>query len=163
MRDWPECCLVVLLALSLGLFSGGSLAKRFEQGPIVVEKPWARATFSAERPGVAYMTLVNRGDEPDRLQSVRSEVAKRVELHTRVMEGGVLKMRPLKGGLPLPPGKTIVLRPGDLHIMLVDLKKPLQEGEQIPITLVFKRAGELPIQVNVLRLGAMAPPGSGGE
>lgn len=129
----------------------------FRQGDIVVTAPWARATPGALKIGAAYMTLANRGATPDRLIGVRSDVAERVELHTNLSQDGMMQMRPLDS-VALPPGQAVRFEPSGLHLMLVNLKAPLQEGSEFPLQVTFERAGTLTVQVKVGAVGAAQSP-----
>jgi copper(I)-binding protein len=132
-------------------------------GDLRIEHPWARATPGRAPNGAAYMTLVNEGSEPDRLLSVSSPVAERAALHGHRMVSGVMEMRRVEA-LEVVPGSPVVLRPGGLHLMLMGLKAPLEEGERFPLTLTFKRAGPVEVEAVVEKLGAMEPtpdPGTG--
>jgi uncharacterized protein YcnI len=128
-------------------------------GPIAVEAAWSRATPGGARVGGGYMRIVNRGAEPDRLIGGTVEVAKKFELHETSIEGGVARMRPVEGGLLIRPGETVELKPGGLHAMLVDLARPLNEGETIRGTLVFEKAGSVPIEYRVTGIGAQSAGG----
>jgi len=72
------------------------------------------------------------------------------------MEGMVMKMRPV-AGIDLPAGQAVTLQPGGLHIMLVDLAKPLKAGQTFPLTLTFEKAGSKTVNVAVEKIGAMGP------
>lgn len=102
---------------------------------VEIKDPWARATRPGQKVGAAYMSLTAQHDA--RLIGARSPVAGRVEIHEMKMQGDVMKMRALEA-LALPAGKTIVLEPGGYHIMLLDLEKPLREGESVPLTLIVE-------------------------
>jgi copper(I)-binding protein len=104
--------------------------------------------------GAAYLAVSNAGSEADRLLGARSGVAARVELHTHANDNGVMRMRPLDGGIEVPAGGTAALAPGGDHIMLMDLKAPLAEGDSFPLTLVFERAGEITVDVKVKGIAA---------
>ncbi|HYQ92489.1 MAG TPA: copper chaperone PCu(A)C, partial [Candidatus Competibacteraceae bacterium] len=117
---------------------------------VQIEQPWARETPPTVTNGAAYMTLLNRGDQPDRLLGVSGEVAKTIELHTHLMEGGQMKMRPV-AAIEVKPGEPTVLKPGGLHIMLIDLKQPLVAGQHFPLTLNFEKAGKIPVEVTVTK------------
>ncbi len=104
------------------------------------------------------MTLVNTGKEADRLVGASGEVSAAVELHTHLMEDGVMKMRPIKA-IEVNPGEPAVFRPGGLHIMLIGLKKPLVAGQTFPLRLRFEKAGEMLVEVKVRTMG----PGEGAE
>jgi len=126
---------------------------------IVIEGAWARA--SVGRNGAAFVTVVNKGGSDDRLVAVKSDISPKVELHTHIMDGTVMRMRKLDD-IPVPAGKSVTLKPGGLHVMIVGLKKKLVEGESFPLTLVFEKAGEITVPVAIKALGAM-DSGHGGH
>ena len=143
------------LAALLLLTAAPTLA---QQGPIRVETAWARASAGEARNGAAYMTLHNVGTGPDRLLSVTSSVAGKIELHNHIMVGNVAQMRPVDA-IEVSPGSPTVLQPGGLHVMLLDLKAPLKAGQSFPVTLTFERAGKVEATVAVQALRAPAPGG----
>ncbi len=100
-----------------------------------IAEPWVRATVSQQKASGAFMRLTS--DVDARLVSVASPVAGVVEIHEMKMQGDVMKMNPVSG-LDLPAGKTVELKPGDYHVMLLDLKAQLKEGETVPLTLVVE-------------------------
>lgn len=114
---------------------------------LAVEGAWARASVGAN--GAAYFTVRNMGDTEDRLVAVRGDVAKAVELHAMSMDGGVMKMHAAEGGIAVPAKGTAELKPGGLHVMLIGLKAPLEEGDTFPLTLVFEKAGERTVEIAV--------------
>jgi hypothetical protein len=126
---------------------------------VTVSSPWARATPGGAKVGAAYLTLDAKA--ADKLVAARSPVAGAVELHTHTHEGGVMRMRRIEA-IPAAPGSTVKLEPGGHHIMLMDLKQPLKEGEAIELTLVFEAAGEMTVKVPVLKVGSPGP-GEGGK
>jgi len=140
----------LLLSAIAALAAVASTPARAE--PLVVHEPWARAALQG-RTSAAYMTIENTTDTLDRLVAAASPVARVVELHTHILDGGVMRMRPVTA-IEVNPGEPTVLRPGGLHIMLIDLARPLRQGETIPLTLRFERAGEVTVQVPVLAAGA---------
>jgi len=140
----------LLLSAIAALAGVASTPARAE--PLVVHEPWARAALQG-RTSAAYMTIENTTDTLDRLVAAASPVARVVELHTHILDGGVMRMRPVTA-IEVNPGEPAVLRPGGLHIMLIDLARPLRQGETIPLTLRFERAGEVTVQVPVLAAGA---------
>ena len=107
--------------------------------------------------GVGYLEITNRGDTADRLLSLSTAAAGKGEIHEMVMRDGVMHMRSLADGISLPPGQTVKLAPSGLHLMFVDLKSPLKQGQTLPATLVFERAGKLDVEFRVEALGARAP------
>ena len=106
--------------------------------------------------GAAFAVLANNGTAMDQLVAAESPVAERVELHTHMMDGGVMRMREVKA-IEVHPGTPTVLQPGGLHIMFIGLRAPLKEGAAVPLTLVFEKAGRLAISAQVLSPGAMSP------
>ena len=119
-----------------------------------IEKSWARATLGRVKNGAAYLRIVNVGEIKDRLMMIKGGVAKRIEIHTHLMDNGVMRMRQVDG-IDLPVGGTVEMKPGGYHIMLIGLYKPLKVGDFFPLTLVFEKAGEYIIQVEVTTAAAM--------
>lgn len=122
--------------------------------PIHVDQPWARA--SAGQTGAAYLTVRNDGDAPDKLLAVRTPAAGKAELHTMAMDGNVMKMRPVLD-IPVAAHGTAQLKPGGMHVMLMDLRTPLKQGDKFPLTLKFEKAGDVSVEVSVEGVGAMGP------
>ncbi len=111
----------------------------------------ARATAPGQTVGAAYATITSPAQ--DRLLGIDTPVAGRAELHTVTLDGTIMRMRPVEGGIPLPAGQPVALAPGGLHIMLVDLKAPLQAGQSFPLTLRFEHAPALTVTVPVEPIG----------
>ena len=127
---------------------GTALAHDFKAGDLHIDHPWARATAPQQQNGAAYFTVANEG-AADRLLEAQSPVASRVELHTHdVDSAGVMRMRQVEA-IDLPAGETTALRPGGLHVMLIGLEDRLVEGEALPLTLVFEKAGAVEVEVAV--------------
>lgn len=103
-----------------------------------VQGAWARATVPGQMATGAFMSLSAKA--PSRLVRAASPVAGVVEVHEMKMDGDVMKMRAVERGLELPAGKTVELKPGGYHVMLMDLKLPLKKDTMIPLTLTFKDA-----------------------
>ncbi|MBE7219115.1 MAG: copper chaperone PCu(A)C [Caulobacteraceae bacterium] len=117
-----------------------------------LEKGWSRPAPAGLSTGVGYGVLHNDGAAPDRLLSASSPAAARVELHesmeTRGPMGPMSHMAPL-AGLDVPPHGDAVLAPGGRHLMLVGLRRPLRDGERVPVTLTFQRAGKVAAELQV--------------
>ena len=128
-----------------------------QTGQLEIRTPWARATPGQAQNGAAYLTIVS--PTSDRLTEASSPVAKKAELHTMSMEGGVMRMRPLTA-IDIPAGQTVTLSPGGTHIMLLGLTQPLREGQSFPLTLSFDHAGPRQVTVVIEKAGAM---GAGGQ
>ena len=119
---------------------------------IAVEQPWARAAAQGGVGG-AFMRIENHGAAADRLVSATSPVARAVELHATVRDGDVMRMRPVDV-VEVPAHGAVQLQPGGLHVMLIGLNRPLAQGEQVPLTLTFERAGQVPVSLHVQAAGA---------
>jgi copper(I)-binding protein len=132
-----------LLALVVTLLAPPAVA-----ADIRIEDSWARASLGQARNGAAYMTIHTIGPQPDRLVAASSPVAGKVELHNNVVVGNVAQMRPVDA-IEVTPGSPAVLQPGGLHVMLLDLRAPLQAGQSFPVTLRFERAGEVQVHVEI--------------
>lgn len=150
---------VAALAAGLSL-SSAVLAAEFKKGDLVIDAPWARGSAMIARNGVVFMTINNHGTAADRLVKAAADLSEKVELHTHLMEDGVMKMRQIEG-IDVDPAEPAVLRPGGLHVMLINLKQPLKEGTRFPLTLTFQKAGEVTIEAVVAAPGAMAAPQTG--
>ena len=128
---------------------------------VTVGNPWARATVQGQKGAGVFMTLTSPVDT--RLIAALSPVAAFGEVHEMRMDGDVMKMRALKDGLEIPAGKTVELKPGSFHVMLMDLKGPLLKDTTIPLTLVFVNAkgveskAELTVPVNAVSHMHMPP------
>jgi len=120
-----------------------------------IEGAFSRAT-PGTGPGVAYLTI-HGGDIPDRLLSVTSTRAPKVEMHTMSMQGEVMRMREVDA-IDIPANATVKLAPGGMHLMLVGQASPLKAGESVLLTLTFAHAGARSVNVPVGGLAANGPP-----
>jgi copper(I)-binding protein len=150
MQKLRYLLITALCAVLLPLTAG---AHEFKSGDLLIGHPWARATPGQLANGAAYLTVTNSGKETERLVSAETPVAAKAELHVHLMEDGVMKMRPVDG-VDIVPGTPIELKPSGLHIMLLNLKAPLKEGDLFPLTLTFQKSG--PVTVSVLVEGVAA-------
>ncbi len=126
-----------------------SITQVFAADPITIERPWARASAPGQMVGGGFMTIVHRGSDEDRLVSATTPIAREVQIHTMNMDGGVMRMRPVEGGLAIPAGGRVVLQPGGLHLMFMDISAPLVAGTTFPVTLRFAKAGDIKVDFNV--------------
>lgn len=129
--------------------------------PVQVEQPWARATPPGAKVAGAFAVIENHAATPDRLVSATATVAGRVEIHEMAVTDGVMTMRPLADGLPVPADGSVELKPGSYHLMLMELTGPLKEGEAFAGTLTFEKAGTVPVEFVVAPIGAKAPMAMG--
>ena len=131
-------------------------------GSIEVSEAWTRQTPPRARAGGAYARITNTGDESDTLIAASAPFAGRIEIHEMAVTDGVMTMRELEDGLPIPPGETVELRPGSFHVMLLDMTEPPTEGGTVPLTLVFERAGGVTVDLPVAAIGATSLSGESG-
>jgi periplasmic copper chaperone A len=139
-----------------------ALAADYDVGSIHISQPWARATPKGATSGAGYMTITNNGKGPDRVSCVASDASAQCQIHAMTMENGVMRMRPVEGGLEIKPGETVTLKPGGFHVMLVDLKHPLEQGQTIKATLKFDNAGAVDVEYPIAAIGAPAPGAAAG-
>jgi len=123
-----------------------------------VQAAWARATVKGQMATGAFMTLTAKTD--GQLVAVASPLAGVAQVHEMKMEGGVMKMGEVKGGLALPAGKAVALKPGGYHVMLMDLKQPLVKDSTLPLTLVFKDARGVESRMEIKVPVAATAPGT---
>jgi copper(I)-binding protein len=131
--------------LSLALLATPAFAQ------IEIDNAWTRATPPGAKTAAGYMTIRNQSSSPDRLIRAASPLAARVEMHVHLHDGDVMRMRQVKG-YDIPANGSLELKPGGAHLMFVDVKRPFKEGEKIPVTLRFERAGEMKVEFRVGRL-----------
>lgn len=121
-----------------------------------VANPWSRAMPPTAPASAAYFELHNGGARPDRLIGARTPIAGKAEIHEHAHVDGLMKMREVSGGVPLAVGERVDFRPGGYHVMLFELPRQLGEGEHFALTLIFERAGEVTVDVPVLRSAPVA-------
>ena len=121
-------------------------------GDLVISGVWARATVPDVAVGAAYFTVENRGLQPDTLVGASCPDAAETMFHRTTQQNGVAHMEPA-GNIQIPPGKTVKIEPGGLHLMLMGLKRPLQAGMLVPLTLEFRRAGKVIVQMQIVPIG----------
>lgn len=150
----------VSTALAAAVFFAATLAgatagfaQEAKLGSLKIDQSWARASAGPARNSAAFMMIHNGGDA-DRLISAAGDVSDRVELHTHLMEGNVMKMRQVEA-IEVPAKGMATLQPGGFHVMLIGLHEPLKEGDSFPLTLTFEKAGEVTIEVPVQAIGSM--------
>ncbi len=157
-RFAPRMAVAVLAFLLVAASEKPAIVDDASVASVTVKQPWARDSAGRSRVGVAYLTIVNDGIAPDRLLTVSTPAAKRASLHRSVIRDGIARMR-LVDTIDIPPGAELALEPGGLHVMLMGLEAPLKRGQSFPLSLVFERAGEIDVEVEVLKPGSMGPDG----
>jgi periplasmic copper chaperone A len=153
--------LVGILATS-ALIGFSARAEDVKAGDLAITEAWSRATPGGAKTGAGFLTIENKGATSDRLIGASTDAAGKAELHEMAMNNGVMTMRPVEKGLVIEPGKSVRLAPGGYHLMLTDLKRPLRQGEKLPITLDFERAGKVQVTLEVQAVGAPGPSGAAG-
>lgn len=134
-----------------GTAEPASPARQVAVGDLLLSGGFTRAMLPGAKVAGGYLTIVNSGTDVDRLVSVSSPAAGRVELHEMAMEGEVMRMRALKDGVTIPPGEAVSLRPGGNHLMFFDVAEPFEKGASISVNLTFERAGAVEVTLSVLR------------
>lgn len=136
---------LILAAVSTLALGGAAFADG-----IMVKDPYARSSTATSKTGAAFMVIMNHTGEDDRLVDARSDIAKRVELHTHKESGdGVMKMVHVEEGFAVPAGAMHALKRGGDHVMFMGLNAPLKQGDIVPVTLVFQKAGEVVVEIPV--------------
>jgi copper(I)-binding protein len=147
------------LALVCGALSSNAFAQTSHAGhaggsTLAVSPAWTRATPPGSKVAGGFLTIENRSNAADRLISATVNVANIVEIHEMAVENGIMKMRALEKGLTIEPGSKRELKPGSYHIMFIDLKQQLKEGDTVTGDLVFEKAGKIPVTYKVMPVGA---------
>ena len=118
-------------------------------GSLEVSAGASRAMLPGQPVGGGYVTIRNTGAADDKLLAVETSAAGRSEMHEMAMVNDVMKMRKLDDGIAIPAGQTVALKPGGLHFMFFNVKKPFAEGDKIPLTLTFEKAGKVDVVLSV--------------
>ena len=145
---------LTMLAAGL-LFSAGVLAGAADN--VSVQDPYVRLAPPNAAATAAFMVIRNTGDKDVKVVKADNPVSKATELHTHLNEGGVMKMRPVPA-IEIKAKGEAALKPGGLHVMMIDLKAPLKEGDSVPITLTFDDGSSKQVDAKVLRATAVPAP-----
>lgn len=126
-------------------------------GAIAIDHPWSRATPAGADVAAGYLRLRNAGATPDRLISATAEIAGKTEIHEMAVDAaGVMTMHPVAGGLEIPAGGEVSLKPGSFHMMFMGLKRQIRQGEHFSGTLTFEKAGTVTVRYSVDAVGGKA-------
>jgi len=161
-QTWLRGAAAMLAAAGAGIAAVPAAAADYDVGSIHISTPWARATPKGAASGAGYMTITNKGTKPDAVSCVSDDASAQCQIHTMTLEGGVMKMRPVEGGLEIKPGETVTLQPGGYHIMFVNLKHGLEQGQSVKATLKFEHAGTVDVEYPIAAIGAPAPGAAAG-
>ncbi len=151
------------LYLVLGLDLDRASAQEGSSKGVTIVQPWARATPGGSSLTAAFMEIKTGAGISDKLVAASSPSAGRVEVHTHIKDGDVMKMRRVDT-LELKPGETRIMAPSGDHVMLFDLKAPLKVGDVVKLILSFEKAGTIEVEAKVEPIGATGPnlgPNSG--
>mgnify|MGYP002621244968 CR=1 FL=1 len=169
-RVFTALSAMLLLALSSGSQAAGHCDSetRADQGCVVLHTvvlddlelahPWTRVMQPGQPVGGGYIAISNHGEAADRLVHASTRRAARTEIHSMSVVDDVMTMRPVEGGLEIPAGGTVELKPGSYHIMFMDVAAPFAEGDTVAVTLQFEKAGAVE-----LNLPVRAMQGAGGH
>ncbi|MBY3377845.1 copper chaperone PCu(A)C [Rhizobium laguerreae] len=130
-----------------GAAPAGETAKA---GDLEISGGFAKAMLPGQPVGGGFFTVKNNGQADDRLVSVSSPAAGEVQIHEMVTKDNVMRMRQLKDGIAIAAGETINLEPGNLHLMFQKVKSPFKQGDTVPVTLTFEKAGKVDLVLRVL-------------
>ena len=161
LRELDVCFLALReLAVALGctaalLLHGLTPANASD---IAVRQAWSRAMPKGANVAAGYLTIENRGNAADKFLSASTPVARKVEIHEMLETDGVMRMRPAKDGLAIPPHGKLIFAQGGNHLMFLQLTAPFSEGERVPVSLDFEKAGQINIALEVGVVGAKGPP-----
>jgi copper(I)-binding protein len=128
-------------------------------GTIEVSDGWSRETSPGQNTGGGFFTVTNGSGVADRLLAAQSPAAEKVEVHRMTMDGGVMRMRAVADGVAIASGQRMTFGPGSYHLMMIGLKAPLKQGQSVPLTLKFQRAGEVAAVLKVQSVAAAGPNG----
>jgi copper(I)-binding protein len=155
MRKFASIALALAVTAGAAAITPATAEMHMQKaGDIEIHNPWARASAGKARNGGAFVTLKDSGTQGDKLIAAASNVSKKVELHTHIKDGDVMKMRHVPF-IPVPAGGSVELKPGSYHIMFMGLKAPLKEGTSFPVTLTFEKSGSVEVMMQVKGVGAM--------
>ena len=138
MKLFKEVTFAAALTLGAVFSFSDAQAHEIKIGDLVIGHPWARQSPMGADVAAGFMTITNNGKEADRLVKATASVAPTVQLHEMKMEGDVMKMSEVPGGIVIPPGATVELKPMSLHIMFMDLKAPIKEGEAGAVNVEYE-------------------------
>lgn len=141
---------LVGVALSMGWCAAAvpAPAAQYRAGNMRVTQPWSSPTPPAVAVGAVYFVMTNTGRSADRLTAITSPIAREVQIHESRTVQGMMQMRRV-ASVQCPPGAVVKSEPGALHVMLLGLSRPLTAGMEFPMSLHFRDAGVLLVQVRV--------------
>jgi copper(I)-binding protein len=145
--------ILVASLFAVAMSAGAASADDYKLVALEIGHPWSRALPKGATVAAGYVKIKNTGTELDRLVGGSTPVAGRFEIHEMSMDKGVMKMRPLPAGVEIKPGQTVELKPGATHIMMMDVKQPIERGKPFKGSLVFEKAGAVDVDFAVEAVG----------
>lgn len=139
---------LMLIAIVLLSSQSSAWAHAYQSGSLEIEDLWIRATATGQPNGAGYLHIDNHGNTPDRLLGIKTDIAKKTEIHETRITNGMATMRAVSA-VDIPPNSRIDFAPTGYHVMFNKLKIPLQEGAEIPATLIFEKSGEVAVSFTV--------------
>ncbi len=136
-----------------GKMDHGDKAKPVMAGDLHISGYWTRAMLPGQKVGGGYLVITNNGSDHDRMVAISTPHTDRAEIHEMKMVDDVMKMRELEDGLHVPAGETVVLEPGGYHLMFMAVTTPFKEGDMVPVTLTFEKAGDVELMLPVMAAG----------
>lgn len=149
MQLQPFVRRVGAFALAVSLTAGLAVARDYAAGALKISHPWSPAAPVGAPTAAGYLTITNAGATPDTLVSASTPDAKSVEIHQETMQGGIMRMRPVTGGLTVPAHGALTLAPSGYHLMLIAPRRAFRPGESIPLDLRFSRHGIVHVALSV--------------
>lgn len=140
---------LIISAVATLAITGTAIAHEYQAGDLHIDHPVARETPANAPVSAGYMTIRNDGTETDRLVGGSVDFAETVEIHEMTMDGDVMQMREIEGGIEIAPGEEVKLVPGGLHVMFIGMEQRLEAGQQHTGTLTFENAGDVEVVFEV--------------
>ncbi|MGI9350794.1 MAG: copper chaperone PCu(A)C [Rhizobiaceae bacterium] len=138
---------VLLILISLGV---NVHAHEYQSGDLLIEHPHITKPLPGAKVSAGYLEITNRGDNPERLIGVTAGFSKKSQLHSIEILDGVAKMRPVKGGIEIPPGGSVKLKKGGFHLMFMKVSDDVDVGQLRPVKLLFEKAGTIEVEMIVI-------------
>lgn len=149
---FAAACVLTAVSLVAGIAGSEEMKSHpVTAGDLEISSGWVRAMLPGQPAGGGFLVVTNKGASADRLLGGSSQKAGRVEIHTMEIVNDVMVMRPVEGGLEIPAGATVELKPGGLHLMFMEVAEPYQEGGTVPLALEFEKAGKVDLELPVLK------------
>jgi periplasmic copper chaperone A len=150
MKLFKEIAFASALTLLAVLNPVEAFAHDIKVGDLVISHPWSRKSPMKSDVSAGFMKITNNGTTDDRLVKATSEIAPVVQLHDMKMDGDVMKMFEVEGGIVIPAGQTVELKPKSLHVMFMDVPKQPDIGTSFKATLTFEKAGSVDVEFEVV-------------